>query len=133
MPPRRTRPRGAFARRPSMTRARQTMVAFPDVAAAHLEIRRTLPAPRWPVFKASTEAAHVKCWFGPRGFTTPGFEGDLRPGGDWHARMRSPDGKEYRLHGVVSEVTEPSRFAFSVIWEDDAEQERLVEVDLAEK
>ncbi len=68
-----------------------------------LVIKRTLDAPRALVWKAWTDPEQAKAW-GPKGFTTPVREMEFRPGGKWRAVMISPDGKEYRQHGVVRKV-----------------------------
>ncbi|MBA2533399.1 MAG: SRPBCC domain-containing protein [Rubrobacter sp.] len=46
-----------------------------------LAVTRVLDAPRELVFEAWTQAEHVKRWWGPRSFTIPFCEIDLRPGG----------------------------------------------------
>jgi uncharacterized protein YndB with AHSA1/START domain len=96
-----------------------------------LVIRRTFDAPRALVWKAWTDRAHATQW-GPKGFTTPEREMDLRPGGAWHAVMISPDGQEYRQHGVVQEVVAPERLVFTFIWDATPDNEMLITVTLAE-
>jgi uncharacterized protein YndB with AHSA1/START domain len=104
-----------------------------DSAERELVITRVFEAPRALVFKAWTQPERVMRWFGPKGFTTPLFEGDLRPGGAWRARMRSPQGQEYPQHGVVREIVEPERFAFTLVWDDQPDHEMLVTVTFAER
>lgn len=98
-----------------------------------LVITRVFDAPRTLVFKAWTERERIVHWFGPKGFSTSLFEGDLRPGGAWRARMRSPQGKEYPQHGIVREVVEPERFVFTVTWDAERDHEMLVTMMLAER
>jgi uncharacterized protein YndB with AHSA1/START domain len=100
--------------------------------AHELVIVRTFDAPRDLVWRAWTEREHATKW-GPKGFTTPEREMDLRPGGQWHALMISPDGAEYRQHGVVREVVPPERMAFTFIWDDSPDVEMLVTVTFAER
>jgi uncharacterized protein YndB with AHSA1/START domain len=97
-----------------------------------LVIRRTFDAPRELVWRAWNDPEHAKRW-GPKGFTTPEREMDLRPGGAWRAMMVSPDGKPYRQHGVVREVVPPERLAFTFIWDDEPDVEMLVTVTFAER
>jgi uncharacterized protein YndB with AHSA1/START domain len=97
-----------------------------------LVITRTFDAPRKLVWRAWNDRDLARQW-GPRGFTTPEREMDLRPGGLWRALMIAPDGTPYRQHGVVQEVTPPERLAFTFIWDDDPELEMLVTVTFAEK
>jgi len=95
-----------------------------SVAAAKVEwelvITRVFDAPRELVFKAWSEPERVMQWLGPKGFTALEFEMNPRPGGGWHARMRSPDGAVYANRGIVHEVVEPDRLVFGFAWEDES-------------
>ena len=97
-----------------------------------LVIRRTFDAPRALVWRAWSERELATKW-GPKGFTTPEREMDLRPGGAWHARMISPEGKEYRQHGVVLEVVPQERLSFTFIWDETPDVEMTVTVTLADR
>jgi uncharacterized protein YndB with AHSA1/START domain len=97
-----------------------------------LVITRVFDAPRELVWKAWTDRAHATQW-GPKGFTTPEREIDLRPGGAWHAVMISPEGKEYRQHGVVREVVPPERLVFTFIWDETPDNEMLITVTFASR
>ncbi|HMI41656.1 MAG TPA: SRPBCC domain-containing protein, partial [Sphingomicrobium sp.] len=57
-----------------------------------LKIERTLDAPRDLVWKAWTDAEHIKRWWAPRPYETPEVEIDLKPGGIFYTRMTGPDG-----------------------------------------
>jgi uncharacterized protein YndB with AHSA1/START domain len=102
-------------------------------AGRELVITRVFDAPRPLVFKAWTERERVVRWYGPHGFSTTLFESDTRAGGAWRGRMRSPEGRELAQHGVVREVVEPQRFAFTFQWDDEPAPEQLVTVILAER
>jgi uncharacterized protein YndB with AHSA1/START domain len=117
-----------------------TMAATTDAAAipAELElvITRVLDAPRSLVFKVWTQPEHVVRWLGPKGFTAPSCEMDLRPGGAWRACIRSPEGTEHRMQGVYREVAPPERLVFTFAWEDEqgaAGHQTLVTVTFAEQ
>ena len=56
-------------------------------------ISRVFDAPRDVVWKAHTECAHLKHWWGPKGFAMTHCEIDLRPGGFFHYGLMSPDGQ----------------------------------------
>jgi uncharacterized protein YndB with AHSA1/START domain len=86
--------------------------------ASNLElvINRTFDAPREIVWKAWTE--RMGEWSAPKGFTIPVGEGDVRPGGKWHATMRKPEGGDMKLGGVYREVVPPERLVFTHAWED---------------
>ena len=76
-------------------------------------ITRIFDAPRELVFKAWTDPKQMARWWGPKGFTNPVCELDVRVGGVWRIVMRSPDGMEYPCGGVYCEVVEPERLVFT--------------------
>jgi uncharacterized protein YndB with AHSA1/START domain len=110
-----------------MTPARNKSATRPE-----LVITRVFDAPRELVWLAWTDREQATRW-GPKGFTTPEREMDFRPGGAWHARMISPDGKEYRQHGVVREVVPQERLSFTFIWDETPDVEMLVTVSFKAK
>jgi uncharacterized protein YndB with AHSA1/START domain len=55
-------------------------------------IERTFDAPAGLIWKMWTDPEHFKQWYGPRGFTVPVAEMDLRVGGKRLICMASPDG-----------------------------------------
>ncbi len=57
-------------------------------------------------------------WFGPRGFTAPVCELDVRVGGSLRIVMRGPDGNEYPMKGTFREVVVPERLVFTNIATD---------------
>lgn len=73
---------------------------------------RLLDAPREKVWEAFTKAEHVARWYGGHGFSSPVCEIDARVGGHWHHVMRTPDGSEFPLDFVYTEVVKPSRLAW---------------------
>lgn len=87
-------------------------------ADRELVITRIFDAPRDLVFKTWIEPDRIKRWWGPRGFTTLSCEFDLRPGGAWRVRSRSPEGREHVELGVFREILEPERLVFTHAWED---------------
>jgi uncharacterized protein YndB with AHSA1/START domain len=93
-----------------------------DVA---LHMKRVLPASRTAVFRAFTEPEELAMWWGPRGFSTPSVEIDLRVGGRYRFAMQPPDGVLFHLTGEFREVDPPSRLAYTFLWEppdpDDVE------------
>ena len=76
-------------------------------------ITRVFDAPRSLVFKAWTDPAHLAQWWGPKGFTNPVCEVDLRLGGTLRIVMRAPDGAEHPMTGVFREITPPERLVFT--------------------
>jgi len=77
-----------------------------------LVITRVFDAPRELVFKAWTDTKHVAQWWGPKGFTNPVCELDVRAGGAIRIHMRAPNGVVYPMSGVFEEIVEPERLVF---------------------
>jgi uncharacterized protein YndB with AHSA1/START domain len=75
-----------------------------------LVITRTFDAPRSLVWAAFTDPKHLPNWqTGPKGFTMPVCEIDLRPGGSWHYVWRNARGREFGATGTYREVTPQQR------------------------
>ena len=72
-------------------------------------LTRVFDAPRALVWKAWTDLKMMARWFGPRGFTNPVCELDVRVGGSLRIVMRGPDGNDYPMKGVFREVIAPER------------------------
>ena len=91
---------------------------MPDMSVSHtanppvLNIERTFNAPRDLVFKAWTEPERLKRWFGPKDWTLPVCEVDLRPGGQWHYCMRGPNGEESWGVATYEEISPPERLIY---------------------
>jgi uncharacterized protein YndB with AHSA1/START domain len=77
-----------------------------------LTITHTLNAPRSLVFKVWTDPFHLAKWWGPKGFTNPVCEIDVRPGGAILIHMRGPDGTVYPMSGEFREIVAPERIVF---------------------
>jgi uncharacterized protein YndB with AHSA1/START domain len=78
-------------------------------------ITRIFDAPRELVFKTWTDPVHLARWWGPKGFTNPICEVDLRVGGALHIVMRAPDGAEHPMRGVFRTIDPPARLVFENI------------------
>ena len=89
-------------------------------ATRELVLTRVLDAPRELVWRAWTDPAQLAQWWGPKGFTNPVCELDLRPGGALRIVMRAPDGAEYPMRGVFREIVAPERLVFTNIAVDAA-------------
>ena len=87
-------------------------------ADRELTVSRVIDAPRVLVFKAWTDPEQIARWWGPKGFTTIDYDMDIRPGGAYRLRMRSPEGTDHRKRGVYREVREPERIVFTFAWEE---------------
>jgi uncharacterized protein YndB with AHSA1/START domain len=78
-----------------------------------LTLTRLIDAPRERVFKAWIDPSHLAQWWGPKGFTNPVCEVDVRPGGAIRIDMRAPDGNVFPMDGVFHEIVEPERLVFT--------------------
>ncbi|MCY9668398.1 SRPBCC domain-containing protein [Paenibacillus alginolyticus] len=72
------------------------------VEGQELILERAFNAPRELVFKAFSEAEHLKHWWGPRGWTLTVCNVDFRPGGIWHYCMKCIDQNQGDYYGYES-------------------------------
>jgi len=84
-----------------------------------LVIIRVFEAPRELVWKAWTEPDRIKRWWGPKVFTAPSIELDLRVGGRYLYCMRGPDGKDYWSTGVFKEIDAPRSYVATDSFADE--------------
>lgn len=84
-----------------------------EIKDRELVITRLFDAPRVQVYKVWTDPVHVKNWWGPRPFTNPVCEIDLRAGGRFHYVMRSPDGVDFPMKGTFIEIVPNERLVYS--------------------
>ena len=93
-----------------------------ETAKRELFIERVFDAPRSLVFGAWSEPKHLMRWFAPKGFTVPACEMDFRVGGRYRLCMRSPEGRDYWVHGVYREIVAPERIVWTGTLEDDGNE-----------
>lgn len=101
-----------------------------------LLITRTFNAPRPLVFSAWTDPKHLANWWGPKGFTNPTCQLDVRPGGAIFILMRAPNGDEHPMRGFFHEIIVPERLVFLTIAKDAFDRtllESLTTVTFAEE
>ena len=70
-------------------------------------LTRRFKAPRELVYRAFSEPALLKRWFGPRGWTLIQCEIDARIGGGFRFVLRGPDGRDLGMHGTYRELRPP--------------------------
>jgi uncharacterized protein YndB with AHSA1/START domain len=93
------------------------MTPEPNVTAdlvgdREIVISRIFDAPRELVWSAWTDPGHISSWWGPRGFSAPPGEIDLRTGGNFLLNLHGPDGNIYPCKGTFREVVEPERIVY---------------------
>jgi uncharacterized protein YndB with AHSA1/START domain len=81
-------------------------------------ISRVFDAPRERVWKAWTDAAELKQWWGPRGFKVKSCKLDLRPGGMFLYGMTAPDGTDTWGKFVYREIAAPRKLVCIVSFSD---------------
>ncbi len=87
----------------------------------HVTITREFAAPKSLVWKAWIEPQQFAKWFGPRGFTIPRVELDVRPGGALRYDMKGPNGKSFTALGAFTEVVDGRKLAYTERSEDNGE------------
>ena len=97
-----------------------------------LRLVRVFDAPREAVFAAWTVPEHLVQWWGPESFTVPEHKIEVREGGGWWTRMRSPDGVDHVVSGTFREIRAPERLVMTWGWETDGVRghETLITLDL---
>ncbi len=100
-----------------------------------LRLSRNFKVPRSLVFDAFTQVDQVTKWWGPKGFTTPEAEMDVRVGGKYRFGMQSPDGNVMHVRGEYQVIDAPNKIAFTWAWEegDMADIETLVTIELLDR
>ncbi len=66
-------------------------------AERSITLTRILKAPRDLVWRAWTDTAMLKQWWGPEQFTNPVVEGEVRVGGVMHITMHGPKGTPFDM------------------------------------
>lgn len=78
-----------------------------------LIISRVFNAPCELVFKVWTSKKHVEQWWGPHFIKKNKIEIDLRKGGAYRYVMCGPDGTEYPMKGVFTEIVNNKRITYT--------------------
>ncbi|MEX1206780.1 MAG: SRPBCC domain-containing protein [Dongiaceae bacterium] len=102
-----------------MARTKPKPAKTADRTKRELVLTRVFDAPREKVFGAWTDPAKLACWLGPKGYTVPHCEMDVRPGGAWRTCICSPKGTDHWVQGRYREVVAPERLVFTWAWEDE--------------
>jgi uncharacterized protein YndB with AHSA1/START domain len=87
-------------------------------AQREVTLARVFDAPPQLVWKAWTEPRHMAQWWGPKGFTNPVCELDLRESGAIRIHMRGPDGAVYPMTGSFEEIVPLERLVFTTVARD---------------
>lgn len=96
-----------------------------------LHLQRVLPAARPFVFGLHADPESLARWWGPKGFSAPSVELDVRVGGRYRIEMQPPEGDRFFLSGEFREVDPPGRLAYTFRWEDPDPDDRETVVVLS--
>lgn len=91
-----------------MAQSRDT-VSVTASSEREIVITREFNAPRHLVFDAWTKCEHLRHWWGPRSWSLPVCEIDLRVGGAWRFLMCGEGGEEMGMYGEYLEIVVPER------------------------
>ena len=94
-------------------------MADQDKSSKDLTITRIFDAPRELVWKAWTDPEQLMRWWGPKDYTSPFCEIDLREGGKYLNCMRSPEGQDYWTTGVYREIVPLERIVLTDSFADE--------------
>lgn len=90
----------------------------PVESGAVAVVTRVFDAPRDAVWKAWTEAAQVRQWWGPTKHSVPECRIDLRVGGRYLLCERAADGSMLWVTGIFREVVPPDRLVNTLSFAD---------------
>ena len=76
-------------------------------------VSRSFDAPLEVLWKAWTDPMHFMKWYGPKGFTIPSCEIDLKVGGRHLWNMKSPDGMQMFFTGIYKEIVPMDRIVYT--------------------
>ncbi|MBI3452146.1 MAG: SRPBCC domain-containing protein [Rhodospirillales bacterium] len=97
----------------------KTRPAAANAVGREFVIERVFDAPRALVWKAHTECAHLKHWWGPKGAVMRVCNIDFRPGGIFHYCLRTSDGHDMWGKIMYREIAAPERLVFVVSFSDE--------------
>jgi uncharacterized protein YndB with AHSA1/START domain len=89
-----------------------------------LRVQRVLAAPPPLVYGMHVEPKQLAQWWGPKGFTAPSIDLDVRVGGSYRIEMQPPDGDRFFLSGEFREIDPPDRLIYTFRWEDPDPDDR---------
>jgi uncharacterized protein YndB with AHSA1/START domain len=99
-------------------------------AKPSLTLKRRLKATPAQIYAAWTDPRQIARWWGPAGAVVLDAEADVRVGGSFRKRTRTPDGEEHVVSGIYREVVPHEKLVFTWAWRSTPERESLVTVTL---
>lgn len=90
----------------------QALKPIPPAAEREIVSWRVIDAPRRRVFEAYRDAAQLRRWWGPNGFTNTFEVFQFETGGEWKFVMHGPDGTNYKNESRFTLIIPDSRIEF---------------------
>ena len=84
-----------------------------------LQIKRFINTPRERVYRAWTDPAQLKEWWGPEGVRTRNFVADAKVGGKYRWDLINQEGEEMSVFGEYRELVAGKKIVFTWKWDDD--------------
>jgi len=107
------------------------MAQSPIEQKPELRLVRRYPVAPAKVWRAWTEPQALSQWFGPGEVNSVLLaQLDVREGGAYRIRFRTPDGEEHEVAGIYQEVQPERRLVFSWAWQSTPDRVSRVSVDL---
>lgn len=96
-----------------------------------LRLTRRYPVAPEKVWRAWTDPQALSAWFGPgEQRSVLSADLDVRPGGKYRIRFRTPDGEEHEVGGTYREVVPGERLVMDWAWHSTPERISRLEVTL---
>jgi len=96
-----------------------TSITSTETKPVEILILREFKAPRLLVFKAWTDPKSLAQWWGPKGFDIQVSKLELKPGGQFHYSMATPDGNKMWGLFTYHEISAPHRLTFVNCFSDE--------------
>jgi uncharacterized protein YndB with AHSA1/START domain len=101
----------------------------PQAERRELRLSRRYPVACEKVWRAWTDPQALSAWFGPAGaHSVQAAELDVRVGGRYRIRFRTPDGEQHEVGGSYEEVQPQRKLVFSWAWHTTPERVSRVTV-----
>jgi uncharacterized protein YndB with AHSA1/START domain len=101
-----------------------------------LEVTRFINASPARIYKAWTDPAQLRQWFGPENVRTRNITADVHVGGKYRWDLTSPEGEEMSAFGEYKELVPGKKIVFTWQWDDDEAWENrtsVVTIELFER
>ncbi len=95
-----------------------------------VRLERVIQAPQERVYDAWTDPKHIAAWFGPQGMTIPEIEFSSAIGVTYRCVMRSPEGNDHVVSGVIKTLDRPNRLVMTWGWKRDGVRGQESTVDV---